>query len=180
MSDDSISALKEESLRLARDVREVCGRIRENGGADRGQKRRPTDADRDAPGKRSRQDMLPKPKLMSAIAVVVPPSGPEDDTSGRWDPNNEAEVHSAKPATRAVEKQPDAMRRNRRMFGALMGHLDTARRNLERDSTIKVQESVETNVVEKNREQIRVATREEKEKVHYVRPFKSSLFIFDF
>lgn len=166
MEDDSISVLREQSRQLDKDVREVESRIRgnrapQNKGFKRDSQRPAWQAHDDAASKRQRADTAVRPKLMSTIAVVVSPSHGSD----RWNPNDEDSVQAAKPAAREVEQRPDNMSRNKRMLGALMGHLNTARKNLENDSTIKVQESIEINVALKNREQIKVAKREEGEKV---------------
>ena len=104
-----------------------------------------------------------RPKLMSTIASVTSPSG--TDPFSRWDPNAAETVHAAKPAVRDVDAQPDNMRRNRRMLGAIMGHLDTARKNLEKDQTLKLQETVVTSAMQKNKEEgVRIA-KEGREKV---------------
>lgn len=54
-------------------------------------------------------------------------------------------------------KKPDTMQRNKRLFGALMGHLDSAKRILERDAT-KIDKQVQTKTVaaEKHQQQSRV------------------------
>lgn len=139
---------------------------------DRGSKRPPDGDNYNNREKRYREDRRDgddrkRPKLMSTIAAVVQPASDKRlaADNDRWDPNDDDSVHAAKPAAREVETRPDSVQRNKRMLGALMGHLNTARKNLEADSTIKVQESIESSVVQKNKEQSVVAAREVSEKV---------------
>jgi hypothetical protein len=128
-----------------------------------------------------------RPRLQSTIAMATPaaalvtaagglprslsPAGRAGDPGPeRWDPHDASVVH--RPAVRQVDIQPDNMKRNRRMFGALMGHLGVARKNLEKDSSIKTQEAVESTVTQKNRSEserivhhYRAVTQDERERV---------------
>lgn len=58
-----------------------------------------------------------------------------DGNHGQSDAEVEFDIPIEKPQIPEVEKQPDTMNRNRRLFAGLMGHLDLARKRLAADST---------------------------------------------
>eukprot|EP01036_Dinobryon_divergens_P037509 gene37509-49090_t len=89
------------------------------------------DVDSDFNKKRNRNDGYDdsrsiRPKIMSKIVAV---SNPHDNAI-ELPINNDNET----PNNPEVFSKPDVVKRNKRMFGALMGHLDLAKRNLEHDS----------------------------------------------
>lgn len=177
-----IISLSEEANRLEREKRQVESRLRELSGRN---KRLPTQQsgtkgpnNGHSERKRSRDDWGPedsRPKILSRIAVVVS-SGAESQShpeveSDRWIPNSD-DLHPSKPSTQEAYKKPDTVQRNKRMLGALMGHLNKAKKNLERDATsIGTQETLKANATEKNlaeskrvAELQRITSREERNK----------------
>ena len=140
-----------------------------------------------------------QPRLLSSIAVVKSSSTTSistNSTNDRWNSNttttsnhtpniihnnnnsdnyneqeNETETAS-KPLQEAYMK-PMTIQRNKRMFSALMGHLSSAQKNLERDSSqIEKQDTRKTLASQKNTlesqrvaELHKVVTREQKDKV---------------
>jgi hypothetical protein len=181
-----IVSLTEEATRLEREKRQVENRLRELSGRN---KRLPVQQPNtrgsnvgSSDRKRSRDNWAnddAKPKILSRIAVVVPSSAesrpqPEMD-SDRWVPSSE-DAQPSKPSTQEAYRKPDTIQRNKRMLGALMGHLNKAKQNLEKDATsIEVQETLKANATEKNlaeskrvAELQRITSREERNKVSIV------------
>lgn len=93
----------------------------------------------------------PRPKIMSAIASVSKSLTNEDElekstqkTANDRNKDEESKVNEA-------YTKPEAVKRNRRMFGALMGHLDLAKKKLEQDSNkIDQQNRLKSIAMEKN------------------------------
>ena len=121
---------------------------------------------------------LNKPKLMSAIAAVSS-SVVDSDVSILYLNDSSRNLvnynYADKPPTNEAYTKPDTVKRNKRMFGALMGHLDLARKKLEIDSTlIDRQKRLKELVTEKNQSESkkvaqmqRLNARIEKDKVSY-------------
>ena len=94
------------------------------------------DPDEGMKGDRSSSDAV-KPRILSTVGSITfaPPDGPSDGFSAKVD----------------IIMKPEAKERNKRLFGALMGHLGTAKRKLEEDSsTIDKQSSRQSAVSQKN------------------------------
>ena len=97
------------------------------------------------PSKRSRSesDNGVEDSTASAVDASEPCDGGEDNPSS---------------ATRVLDENPDLTRRNRRMFGALMGHLGVAKRHLESESTqtlLQRQQQISAVVKQRNEEESR-------------------------
>lgn len=118
-------------------------------------------------------------KIMSTIAAVVKPTDKDQNDSnseGRWNDQ------SSKPHPQKAYLKPDTVKRNRRMFGALMGHLDRASTSLKKDASLIEKQGLqrklvtEKNMIESKRvsEFQRKVSLEEKEKV-FSEQFMSSL-----
>ena len=83
-------------------------------------------------------------KVLSKVGVVKKDESYVD--------NIEEEESSPRPT--AIENPPEVAQRNKRLFGALMGHLGSAKKILERDSTkIDKQIQAKTLVTEKNQQE---------------------------
>jgi chromosome segregation ATPase len=63
-------------------------------------------------------------------------SPPRNNRSVR---SKDATIQTEKPLIPELQKQPDVLNRNKRMFAGLMGHLDSARKRLHADSSSIVQ-----------------------------------------
>lgn len=87
------------------------------------------------------EEYIVKPrKLMSVVGAV----------HKRLDETNEEETAKASASNRS--SKPDDISRNKRVFGALMGHLGKAKKMLEVDSTkIDRQSTVKNAATEKNK-----------------------------
>jgi hypothetical protein len=173
-----LPALREESERLGKEREEIEDRLRkfdprQNGRGRRYDNLNHRDGDsRDGrPNKRQRNDFESNratPKLLSSIAVVRSDVDRSSVDNNRWHAGDEAQ----KPQQEAYLK-PVTVQRNKRMFGALMGHLNSAQKNLQLDSElIEKQDSRKSLATQKNTiESQRVAklhkvvTREQKDKV---------------
>eukprot|EP00607_Mallomonas_marina_P009751 CAMPEP_0182419708 /NCGR_PEP_ID=MMETSP1167-20130531/4099_1 /TAXON_ID=2988 /ORGANISM="Mallomonas Sp, Strain CCMP3275" /LENGTH=410 /DNA_ID=CAMNT_0024594771 /DNA_START=123 /DNA_END=1355 /DNA_ORIENTATION=- len=85
-----------------------------------------------------------RPKVMSKIVAI---SGTHiSDVDKNINDNGELE----KTTSQEVYSKPEAVSRNRRMFGALMGHLDRAKRTIEKDDVIDKQSKLTALAAEKN------------------------------
>lgn len=92
------------------------------------------DPDEGMKGDRSSSDAV-KPRILSTVGSITFAPGPTDGFSAKVD----------------IIMKPEAKERNKRLFGALMGHLGTAKRKLEEDSsTIDKQSSRQSAVSQKN------------------------------
>ena len=88
----------------------------------------------------------PKPKIMSKIVAI---SAQHMSTNSVIE-SNDVDLHVVHTTDDAVAK-PEIFKRNKRMFGALMGHLDLAKRKLDQDSDrIHKQAKMNSIVAEKN------------------------------
>ena len=109
-----------------------------------------------------------RPKVLSAIVAV---SGIEK-TQGSYDLENNFSAAS-RPHNQEAYVKPEAVRRNKRMFGALMGHLSLAKQRLEKDSSlIEKQDKLKVIATEKNQLEAKrlahlqkINARKEKDKV---------------
>jgi pinin/SDK/memA/ protein conserved region len=82
-----------------------------------------------------------RPRILSTIGAT---------NSASNDPLDNA-VPEARNLENEVYKKPEAIQRNKRIFGALMGHLGIAKRKLEEDSlNIDKQTSLQMTVLNKN------------------------------
>jgi hypothetical protein len=170
-----VVALREESERLGREREEIDNRLRKfDPRQNRGRRfeNYPNEDHDNRPNKRQRADLLDSnrtgPKLLSSIAVVK--SDPdrfatEGDRSSTVD-------ETQKPQQEAYMK-PVTVQRNKRMFGALMGHLNSAQKNLQHDSELIEKQdhrkilATQKNTIESQRvaKLHKVVTREQKDKV---------------
>ena len=78
-------------------------------------------------------------KLLSAVGAV---KGTDPEST---------RVESPRSVQAGVFTKPDELIRNKRVFGALMGHLGKAKKNLEVDARIEKQSSLNSAASEKNR-----------------------------
>lgn len=82
-----------------------------------------------------------RPRILSIVGSTISASHDLPDTAIPEVRNLEDEVY----------KKPEAIQRNKRIFGALMGHLGIAKRKLEEDSlNIDKQTSLQMTVLNKN------------------------------
>jgi hypothetical protein len=169
-----ISSLKEESDRLLKERDEIEQRLKKFDPR-AGRRQYPPRENDSRPNKRQRNDRehvaesRGHPKLLSSIAVVRSvESAPVEE---RWQLESQGEEHE-KPQQEAYSK-PVTVQRNKRMFSALMGHLNSAQKTLQKDSSlIEKQDQRKSEASQKNnKESQRVAelhkivTREQKDKV---------------
>lgn len=93
-----------------------------------------------------RMEELKKPKILSTIGSTnTKLCDQADDISDHY---QDSDVRDIKSDT---YKKPEAIQRNKRLFGALMGHLGVAKRKLEEDSTnIEKQSAFQMAVLQKN------------------------------
>jgi hypothetical protein len=88
----------------------------------------------------------PKPKIMSKIVAI---SSQQMSTTSVIE-SNYVDIPVVHTTDEAIAK-PEIFKRNKRMFGALMGHLDLAKRKLDQDSDrIHKQAKMNSIVAEKN------------------------------
>ena len=91
----------------------------------------------------SSPSLIKRPRILSTIGSSI--SAHDGQSS------NIAERHEDAESKSNAHDKPEMMQRNRRLFGALMGHLGTAKRKLEEDSsTIDKQTSRQNAVAHKN------------------------------
>ncbi len=186
-----VDKLKAESLQLENERQQVEGRIRNlnqqrNNRSFQRFERRPNQEYN--PGYENRKrtfeevNMSPRnissePKVKSKVVMVssedTDVSTPRPQFSDRWNPEETSnEIHD-KPTLADVYAKPDVVQRNKRMFGALMGHLGKAKEILQHDSLlIEKQDQQKLAASVKNKEESkrlfqlqREVSREEREKV---------------
>lgn len=175
-------SLREECERLGREREEIETRLRKyDSRPHRGRRyeNHPSEDHDSHPNKRQRGafNSSQAPKLLSSIAVVR--EDPDRSTADSRPTTDEAQ----KPLQEAYMK-PVTVQRNKRMFGALMGHLNSAQKTLQHDSElIEKQDHRKVLAAQKNSlESQRVAklhkvvTREQKDKVRLSRRFPLSSF----
>jgi pinin/SDK/memA/ protein conserved region len=117
-----------------------------------------------------------RPRILSTIGAT---------NSASHDPSDSA-VPEARNLENEVYKKPEAIQRNKRIFGALMGHLGIAKRKLEEDSShIDKQTSLQMTVLNKNgmenrrlQQLQREATDAQKAKVRLIAPKITVVFFF--
>jgi len=112
-----------------------------------------------------------KPRIMSAIVSV---SGPSNEISNEVDIDSQDRSNGVgKPSAQEAYQKPEAIKRNKRMFGALMGHLGMAKKKLEQDNDlIEKQDRLKVLAMEKHQIEAkrlaliqRIKEREEKDAV---------------
>lgn len=171
----TLVSLREESQRLEKERAEIESRLRKFDTRHNARGRRadnyPHRDNEMQPNKRQRSDPESNrgPKLLSSIAVVRSDQEISSGDNDRWRTGDDTQ----KPLQEAYLK-PVTMQRNKRMFGALMGHLNSAQKTLQQDSElIEKQDNRKILAAQKNNlESQRVAklhkviTREQKDKVH--------------
>ena len=92
------------------------------------------------------QRVTKAPRLLSKIGSASSASSEQFD-----DARNDDHSSNLREIQNNVYKKPEAIQRNKRIFGALMGHLGVAKRKLEEDSsTIEKRSARQTAVVQKN------------------------------
>jgi hypothetical protein len=117
-----------------------------------------------------------RPRILSTIGAT---------NSASHDPSDSA-VPEARNLENEVYKKPEAIQRNKRIFGALMGHLGIAKRKLEEDSShIDKQTSLQMTVLNKNgmenrrlQQLQREATDAQKAKVRLIAPKITVVYFF--
>lgn len=121
------STLEKEIDRLNKEQRAIEERLKDFGGRhqDYNKKKRPFFAESS-----DQEQLRAKPRVMSAVAAVI-----HHDSVTPVDSHGAVDCPS-KPLIRKQNLNPDAVRRNRRMFGALMGHLGKAQQSLKTDSEL--------------------------------------------
>jgi hypothetical protein len=95
-----------------------------------------------------------RPKLLSTIGNVRSQVAANSNFSGRRMGGKSDALESETPVVNEANSKPEMVQRNKRLFGALMGHLGKAKRKLEEDSsTIEKQVSLQMAVTQKNSEE---------------------------
>ena len=117
---DEVNKLKNEQLAIEERLKDI-GERRDSRNR-HNKKKRPFFAESND------QERVSKPRVMSAVAAVI-----QHDTATSTENHDNC---SSKPLIREQNLNPDAVRRNRRMFGALMGHLGKAQQSLKTDSSL--------------------------------------------
>jgi pinin/SDK/memA/ protein conserved region len=104
-----------------------------------------------------------RPKLLSAIgtvrvngATVATTQIKQSHSSSIERVDAKADHETLNPVIQDVYKRPEAVQRNKRLFGSLMGHLSLAKKKLEEDSSqiekqVALQSAVVQRVSEENR-----------------------------
>ena len=95
---------------------------------------------------RNSSSLIKRPRILSTIGSAI--SANNDQSSNIAERH---EVHKEGESKSNIHDKPEVKQRNKRLFGALMGHLGTAKRKLEEDSsTIDKQTSRQNAVAHKN------------------------------
>ena len=126
-------------------------------------------------GSSSSSNERKRPRILSTIGLT---------NSASHDPSD-AVVPEVRKLEHEVYKKPEAIQRNKRIFGALMGHLGIAKRKLEEDSlNIDKQTSLQIAVSNKNglenrrlQQLQREASDAQKAKVEFLAPKNTVLLL---
>jgi hypothetical protein len=167
-------SLREECERLGKEREEIETRLRKyDSRQNRGRRfaDHPNEDHDNRPNKRQRADLNSSqtPKLLSSIAIVR--ADPDRSAADGRSTADEAQ----KPQQEAYMK-PVTVQRNKRMFGALMGHLNSAQKTLQLDSELIEKQdhrkvlATQKNSIESQRvaKLHKVVTREQKDKVLFL------------
>jgi pinin/SDK/memA/ protein conserved region len=96
--------------------------------------------------KSSSSSVMKRPRILSTIGSATSANNGQSSETAERD-----EAHEEGDSKSSVHNRPEFVQRNKRLFGALMGHLGTAKRKLEEDSsTIDKQTSRQNAVAHKN------------------------------
>ena len=108
-----------------------------------------TSADMDsniAVSSKQRPEGIKRPRILSTVGATNSGSHYELGETGNDDHSSEQ-----RESINNVYKKPEAVQRNKRIFGALMGHLGVAKRKLEEDSSnIEKRSARQMAVIQKN------------------------------